>query len=206
MSLGIFLLEAVTISLSGVMAPGPMTATTVGKGSESPHAGAFIAFGHGIVEFPLMVALFYGAGYVLNQLAVKAAIGLLGGAFLLFMGIGMFRSMTQTDMDARKHPSSPLVAGILISIGNPYFLVWWATAGVALIIRSVQFGLVGFLIFALVHWLCDFVWCYFLSALSFKGGRFFGKGFQKAIFAVSGVFLLFLSGRFIFDAIKTLMA
>ncbi len=34
-----FLLEAVLVSLSGVMAPGPLSATIVARGSESPHAG-----------------------------------------------------------------------------------------------------------------------------------------------------------------------
>ena len=60
MSLLLFLFEAVLISLSGVMAPGPMTAFAVGKGSESPHAGALIAIGHGIVEVSLMISVFYG--------------------------------------------------------------------------------------------------------------------------------------------------
>ena len=61
-----FLLEAVLVSLSGVMAPGPITAVTIGKGSDSPHAGALVAVGHGIVEFPLMIAIFYGFGRVLT--------------------------------------------------------------------------------------------------------------------------------------------
>lgn len=40
MSFLAFLLEAVLISLSGVLAPGPVTTLVVGKGNESPHAGA----------------------------------------------------------------------------------------------------------------------------------------------------------------------
>ncbi|MDY6966328.1 MAG: LysE family transporter [Halobacteriota archaeon] len=48
------------------MAPGPVTAVTIGEGSKSPHAGAFVAIGHGIVEFPLMIAIFYGFGYLLS--------------------------------------------------------------------------------------------------------------------------------------------
>lgn len=61
-----FLIGAVFISLTGVMAPGPVTAVTIGEGSKSPHAGAFVAIGHGIVEFPLMIAIFYGFGYLLS--------------------------------------------------------------------------------------------------------------------------------------------
>ena len=66
MSLAAFLLETVLISLSGVMMPGPITAVSIGKGSESPHAGAKIAVGHGIVEFPLIAAFFFGLGRLLD--------------------------------------------------------------------------------------------------------------------------------------------
>jgi threonine/homoserine/homoserine lactone efflux protein len=197
-----FLFEAMLISLSGVMAPGPITAVTVGKGNKSPHAGAMVAIGHGIVEFPLMISIFYGFGYLLNVFYVKAVIAFVGGLFLLVMGVDMFRSMKQYEVSPREYTHSPMVAGILLSLGNPYFLIWWATVGAALISRSVSFGLLGFLIFAILHWLCDFLWYYFLSALSFRGGRFFGRRFQKIVFAMCGIFLLFFSGIFILDAVR----
>ncbi len=198
----IFLFEAVLISLSGVMAPGPVTAVTIGKGNESPNAGALIAVGHGIVEFPLMIALFYGFGALLNLPYVKGIIAFAGGIVLLIMGIGMLRDVKKTEIHSVKNPHTPLVAGILLSAGNPYFLIWWATVGVALILRSVGFGLLGFVIFAFVHWLCDFVWLYFLSAASFKGGQFFGKSFQRVVFGICGVLLLFFSGKFVIDAVR----
>ena len=202
----VFLFEVVSISLSGVMSPGPMSAATIGQGSRSPHAGAWMAIGHGVVEFPLMIALFFGAGYLFSLPYVRVSIALLGGAFLLFTGVGMLRAIGKASPGARSDDRSPLLAGILLSVGNPYFLIWWATVGIALILRSVQFGLLGFVVLAVTHWLCDFCWCYFLSALSFKGGNFFGKSFQKAIFAISGVFLIFLSGKFILDAASVLFA
>ena len=200
-----FLAQAVLISLSGVMAPGPVTAVTVGKGSRSPHAGALVAVGHGMVEVPLMVAIFYGLGRLIALPNVKAVIGLVGGILLFAMGIEMLRSMNRAEVTARVSERSSLVAGMLLSAGSPYFIVWWATVGAALIIRSVGFGVGGFLVFAFVHWLCDFVWYYFLSALSYKGGQFFGRVFQRVIFAVCGGALLFFAARFIIDAAGRLL-
>ena len=55
-----FLLTATAISLSGVLAPGPMTAATLAAGTRSRHAGAIIALGHGVVEFPLMLVIIAG--------------------------------------------------------------------------------------------------------------------------------------------------
>jgi threonine/homoserine/homoserine lactone efflux protein len=91
------------------------------------------------------------------------------------------------------------VAGILLSVGNPYLLVWWATVGAALIARAVRFGVWGFLAFALAHWMCDLLWDYFLSALSFKGGQVLGARFQRGIFLLCGACLVLFGGRFVVD-------
>ena len=88
-----FLSVAVVTSLSGVLAPGPVTAATLGKGSKSPHSGAWIAVGHGIVEIPLMILLALGIGQFLSDPAVKVVFGILGGLFLLFMAVGLLREI-----------------------------------------------------------------------------------------------------------------
>lgn len=206
MLLSTFLLEAVLISLSGVMAPGPITAVTVSKGTKSPHAGAIIALGHGIVEIPLMILILYGFGEILKITYIKAIIGLLGGLFLLKMGIGLLKGIKQAKIDSSNDPHSPLMAGIILSLANPYFLIWWATIGSILIFRSITFGLLGFAIFMVLHWSCDFFWCYFLSALSFKGGQFFGNRLQQVLFLICGIFLLFFSTKFIYDAAKIIFS
>jgi len=202
MSIAAFLASAVLISLSGVMAPGPITAVIIGKGNDSPHAGAGVAIGHGIVEFPLMILIFYGFGYLIEYPYVKEVIGITGGIFLLLLGISMLRSIN-SEINMNKYGRSPVVAGILLTIGNPYFIIWWATVGATLIMKSATYGIFWFAVFAVLHWLCDFIWDYFLSILSFKGGKFFGKKFQKISFVVCGLFLLFFSGKFIYDAIVT---
>jgi threonine/homoserine/homoserine lactone efflux protein len=200
-----FLAGAMIISLSGVMAPGPMVAVTMGKGSESPHAGMLIAVGHGIVEFPLMTAIFFGFGYFFSLPYVKPSIGIAGGLVLLIMAVGMFKSIRSDDVTAMQDQRSPVLAGIVLSTANPYFLIWWATIGAAMVMRSAEFGIAGLVIFMICHWLCDFVWCWFLSAMSFRGGRFFGKSFQKVIFAVSGVVLVIFSGKFIYEALTSVL-
>jgi threonine/homoserine/homoserine lactone efflux protein len=202
----IFLFEAMLISLSGVMAPGPITAVVVGKGSDSPHAGAFIALGHGVVEMPLMVAVLVGITRLLGLPYVKSAIGMIGAVFLLIMAFGMLRSLRQQEARSIQIANSPFGAGIVLSLANPYFFVWWATIGAALIARSLIFGLWGFVALALCHWLCDFVWDYSLSVMSFKGSRFFGRRFQKLIFVACGIALFFFSGRLLIDAIRELLA
>jgi len=198
----IFLLQAFMISLTGVMAPGPITAATVGNGTRSPHAGAMVAIGHGVVEFPLMALIYYGLGDVLKIDPVRASVFTLGGLFLLFIGFDMLKSIRNVSEINETGSRRPLAAGIILSMGNAYFLLWWATVGASLITKAVTFGLSGVLGFVMVHWSCDFIWLYFLSAVSYRGGHVFGILFQKIIFAVCGSFLLFFGGMFLRDAIR----
>jgi threonine/homoserine/homoserine lactone efflux protein len=201
MAFWVFLFEAVFVSLSGVMAPGPITSVSVGYGGKDPRAGAWVAVGHGLVEFPVMAAVFLGVGAVMDLEWVRIGISIIGGVFLLYLGVGMLRGVKTAEITGTQSSRSPLAAGALLSIGNPYFLIWWATVGAGLILRSTEFGLLGFVAFAVGHWLCDLGWDTFLSALSFRGGQFFGKRFQQVIFAVSGGFLLLYSGKLLWEGI-----
>jgi len=197
-----FLMQTFIISLTGVMVPGPVTAVTVGTGTRTPHAGALVAIGHGIVEFPVMALIYYGLGHVLSLNPVKASIFSLGGLFLLLMGFDMLRSIKTVESSGNAYSKKPIAAGMLLSMGNAYFLIWWATIGASLITKAVSFGIFGTMMFALVHWSCDFLWLYFLSAVAYKGGTIIGMKFQKIVFAVCGIFLLLFSVLFLADAVR----
>ena len=201
MTYGAFLVQAVLISLSGVMAPGPLTVVVVGKGAQSPRAGAMIAVGHGLVEFPLMALIVVGLAPALRHATVSAVIGLAGGLVLLWMGYGLLRSLRRTDDRTEERAASPLVAGILMSAGNPYFIVWWATVGATLVFRAWEFGLWQLVAFAVIHWSLDLIWYFILSAASFRGTRLLGTGFLRGVSLVAGLLLLFFGVRFVIDAV-----
>ena len=55
----VFFASVALISMSGVLMPGPLFAVTIEKAAKSKTAGALIAVGHGIVEFPLMFLIFF---------------------------------------------------------------------------------------------------------------------------------------------------
>lgn len=196
-----FLLSTVAISLSGVMAPGPITAATLAAGARSRHAGAMIAFGHAVVEMPLIVLLTVGIGSFLTSTSARVGIGLAGGLVLIFMAVQLFLGLKREQAGAaapgQRHP---FVTGILLTGANPYFLVWWATVGLALATQAMEWGILALLVFGLVHWLCDLGWLEALSALGFKGSQVFGQRAQRAISAVCAVVLLFFGAKFLYDA------
>jgi threonine/homoserine/homoserine lactone efflux protein len=195
-----FLLSTVAISLSGVMAPGPITAATLAAGGRSRHAGAMIALGHAVVEMPLIFLLVVGVGSFLESSTVRAGIGLAGGAVLLLMGtqllMGLRRENADLEAPVQRHP---FVTGIVLTGANPYFLVWWATVGLALATKAGKFGVLALLLFAVVHWLCDLGWLEVLSVIGHKGTEVFGRRAQLMITVVCAVMLLGFGLKFLYD-------
>jgi threonine/homoserine/homoserine lactone efflux protein len=192
MSLLLFLSNVLVISLSGALAPGPVTAAAIGMGSRNRFAGALMAVGHGVVEFPVMILLALGVGGLLAWPSVSIVIGLIGGGFLIFLGVQMFRGLATVGAGmAQTTRGGPLTAGIVLSAGNPYFLLWWATAGLALITTArTDFGVWAFVLLAVTHWSCDLVWLTALSWASFKGSVLLGPKSQRIVLAVCAAAML----------------
>ena len=205
MSLLFFLIEVVVISLSGVMVPGPVTAAAIGMGTRSRYAGALIAVGHGVVEFPLMILIVLGVGRILKLPTAQIVIGLAGGIFLLIMAIQMLKSLRSAEKQQGKvTKSAPVLAGIILSAGNPYFLVWWATVGLTLATTATGIGIWAFAVFAIVHWLCDLIWLSALSWASFKGSVLLGPRGMRIVLMICSTALLLFGLFFIYNAANIL--
>ncbi len=81
----LFLASVVLISMSGVLMPGPLFAVTIDKSSRHKTAGALIALGHGVVEFPLMFLIFFLLTEFSVPWYVQAAVGVVGGLLMIWM-------------------------------------------------------------------------------------------------------------------------
>ena len=203
----VFLLYAVGISLSGVMAPGPMAAAAVAGGARRRHAGIAMALGHAVIELPLMLLVLTGVGTMIQSNTARIIIGFAGGAFLVLMGAQMLVAVRKhEDPAAALDRGHPLRDGVVLSGANPYFLIWWATIGLALTMQAVELGVLAFVLFVIVHWLCDLVWLELLSLASFKGSKLFGKRTQSIVLTVCGVSLLLFAVGFIIDATQLTLA
>jgi threonine/homoserine/homoserine lactone efflux protein len=192
---GVFIASVVLISMSGVLLPGPLFAVTIEKATKWKTAGALIALGHGVIEFPLMFVIYF----VLSQFAVpdsvQAAIGFVGGALMIYMGVQAFRSRNKEETVAKGSSRDSLLAGIWTTAANAGFILWWLTVGTELILNAEQFGFLGFTAFAGVHWLCDFVWYTVIAFAIYTSRRFWTPRvhvgvslFCVAVFVVFGAY------------------
>jgi len=195
-----FIFSAILLSLSGVMSPGPLFAVTIAKSLKDKMAGVLISLGHGVVEFPLMFLIYFGLSQLLTSSIIQKTIGFFGGLILIFMGVQLFRSREENDNGGSYLKYGSLIAGVLATGSNPYFLVWWATVGADLVMKAAVFGLIGFSVFAVVHWLCDFFWNTFVSVTVFKSQRFWNKKVQTIILGFCIVIFIVFGAWFVISA------
>jgi len=203
-SLGLFLLSVAVISLTGVMLPGPMTAATVAKGYQNKNAGALIAIGHGVVELPLIAAMYLGVGPFLGLPVVVNGIYIAGGVALFYLGFRMFRTAGDAPEEVGGLPASSVVTGIVVTGTNPAFYVWWVTLGAALIAGAARFGVIGIVLLGVVHWPCDLVWSEFLSMGTFKSRKWWTGKVQRIVFSVCALVLLGFGAWFVFSGLSNL--
>ena len=176
MALLFFLAQVFIISFTGALQPGPVTATAITMGTRNRWAGTLMAIGHGIIEFPLIVVIFLGMGKFFQVPKVQVVIGLAGGTFLLLMAVQTYLSLKANGVNEPKVlKGKPVLAGIILSASNPYFLLWWATVGLALATQATKWGIWAFVLFALTHWSVDLIWLNILSWASFKGAGLLGQ-------------------------------
>jgi threonine/homoserine/homoserine lactone efflux protein len=196
------------VGFSGAMMPGPLLAVTVAetprKGSQT---GSILTGGHAIAEVAVVILLSLGLAAVMENRAVKGGIGIIGGAMLIFMGFGMIYSLIrrkirqETESAGSKKSGRLVLDGIITSLSNPYWFVWWATTGAAFLIKSLEFGFLGPVVFYFGHILSDLVWYTVVSVLIWNGRKFIAGVGYKILIGACGLFLLYLGGLFIHDGI-----
>ena len=97
-----------------------------------------------------------------------------------------------------------MISGILMSVANPYWIIWWATIGLGYILYSWRFGFWGIAFFFVGHILADLVW-YSLVAAAVAGGRhFLTNRLYRGLIAVCAVFLIVFAGYFAYAGFEKL--
>lgn len=228
---GVIFTTAFVVGLSGAITPGPLLSVVVaGTARYGFYRGMLAVAGHGIMEL-LVVALFLmGAGGVLAADRVAPFIAFGGGSVLLWMGYGMvsagYRGGTRLGKFSGDDPlvvespdpgvsgivterprRSTLVDGVVASVSNPYWFLWWATIGsgyISIALRSGGIGPFNALFFYVGHILSDFAW-YAVVGLAIVGGRrFLSDAVYRVMVGCCGLFLVGMAVYFVFSGFRML--
>jgi threonine/homoserine/homoserine lactone efflux protein len=200
------------IAYSGALMPGPMLTVIV---TETPRTGAktgpLVVLGHAILELALLAALVLGFGTLLERGGVKATVALVGGAMLIVTALSMLVAVARgratiewtTGHTGRRHVRTVL-AGVVSSLSNPYWIIWWATIGLGLVTKAYAIGVAGLAAFYVGHILGDLTWYSAVSGVIAAGRRFITARVYAVMLVAASVFLLALAVWFIWSGVSYL--
>lgn len=202
-------LSAFVIAFSGAITPGPLLTVAIRVSLEKGFiAGPLLIAGHGIAEFSLLVGLLLGIAPFVQGDKIFSKIEISGGIILFIMAFGMLRSKPILNAKIEgKIPSNIklVICGAIMSVINPYWIIWWATIGLGYILHSWHYGILGLSFFFCGHILADIAW---YSAVTFamgKGKHLMSDNFYKTLINTCSIFLVIFSICFFYGGLRKIV-
>ena len=201
------------VALTGAMSPGPLLTYTIIKSAKTNKRGylmgLWIIIGHAILEMGIILFLLFGFSFVLKNIAIVRIIGVSGGLILILFGAFIIRdifngNISTSFLNSRGEPNNdaglienkgienPVIGGIMVSMSNPYWWVWWATIGFAFMIQfNISFEKwPKLLAFFLGHEAGDLIWYLLVSTLAFFGLRHMNRKAYYGILMFCALFMV----------------
>jgi len=212
-----FLVMVVLVTVSGALAPGPLFFSVISHGMKSGTKGGLaFSIGHTLFEFSLVLFLAFilnfGVEQVSAQSAVRLLIGIIGGLALYAFGVlQIYESVKSRTSNYQKESKAtlqrirhPLVLGLAFTGLNPFFIVWWLTAGLELIRRALEIAsFVGVLFMYVAHVWMDYAWLTGTAYLAKRGANILGSKGYRVLMAVFGAVLICFGTYFIVSVLIT---
>lgn len=182
------------IALSGALVPGPLFTLTVSESFRRGfRAGPLVILGHGLLELAVVLLIVLQVTPLLRTDAVRTAVSALGGLILVLMGTMTLRDARTAHIDISRKGAAggmhPVLAGLLGSLSNPYWVIWWLTIGIGYLLSAMKFGAAGVLAFFAGHISADLLWYSAVSLAVSRGRRIMGDRGYRAVLAACGIVL-----------------
>ncbi|MBI4284412.1 MAG: LysE family transporter [Chloroflexi bacterium] len=192
------------------MMPGPLLAVAIGQAAQSGfRAGPLLILGHAILELTLVVLLVLGLCRFIGLGLVSSIIGIAGGLVLIWLGLSAVKQGWRGVTVPRFAPGMSLqrgrklvFSGILASMANPYWFLWWATIGLTYLIWSLQLSLAGVASFFTGHILADLGWYSLVAFAVASGKKAINDTVYRWLIFACGVALAGLGVYFIVSGVK----
>ena len=207
--LALMFFSSMVIAYSGALMPGPMLAVVV---AESPRqgvrAGPLVVLGHGLLELALLGLLVLGLGPLLVREGVQAALSIVGGVMLVVTAAGMLLTVARGTARLDWGPPSgnaggrAVLGGVLSSLSNPYWSIWWATIGLSLLTKAYAIGAAALVAFYAGHILGDLTWYSAVSGVIAAGRRWITPALYRGMLVATACFLLALAAWFLVSGVR----
>jgi threonine/homoserine/homoserine lactone efflux protein len=195
---------------SAVISPGPISTAVVTAAPRTGHrTGPLISTGHALTELFIVAGLALGLGVVMQRPMVAQVIGLVGGAFLVWMGGGMLWGAARGTIslptgDETTNPANGLSLiglGVGATLSNPFWYIWWMTVASRYVLQARALGWLAVLVFYVGHISIDYTWNSTLGSAVGLGRRWFSNTTYRVLLALAGAFLIYLGVKFVLTAL-----
>ncbi len=192
-----FVATVVVVTASGALAPGPLFFMNITRGAKSGAKGGLaFSVGHTIFELSLVLVLAFTVQAVVDEPWIKLVVGVVGGAALLVFGFLQVReavaSKSAVAGEGRVESRNALLLGALFTGLNPYFIIWWLTVGLTLIVNALELAsLTGVVIMYVSHVWMDYAWLSGTAYLAKKGTSLVGSQGYRVLMIIFGAILIF---------------
>ena len=201
--------QVVFTSASGVISPGPLFFANLVYGSKQGiYSGIKIAHGHTIVELPLIIILASGLitfSSITTTNLVSKLISLSGGIVILVFSAVQIEALLKKKKGEKKiyfnthNKKDPLIIGSILSALNPFFILWWLTAGLKLISDSLElYGFaIGIVVVFFFHIWMDYGWLAVTAHLISRGTLIFRSKYYPILLLALNAALIYYGIYFI---------
>ena len=97
-----------------------------------------------------------------------------------------------------------VLSGVIVSISNPYWLIWWATIGITYLLWSLKLQVAGVASFFTGHILADLSWYALVAFIIATGKRAINDTIYHWLLRVCGLSLIGLGIYFVVSGVRFL--
>jgi threonine/homoserine/homoserine lactone efflux protein len=167
-----------------------------------------MAYGHTIVELPLIIILASGLSAfssITTSNLVSKLISLSGGiVILVFSAVQIVAFLKKKNGEKNiyfntDNKKDPFIIGSILSALNPFFILWWLTAGLKLISDSLElygFAMGIIVVFSFHIWM-DYSWLAVTAHLISRGTLIFRSKYYPILLLALNAALIYYGIYFI---------
>jgi threonine/homoserine/homoserine lactone efflux protein len=186
------------LGLTGALAPGPTFVATVNASLTGGWTtGPKVMLGHMLAEIVIFFLIVFGLAAV--ALPYTPVITVIGGIALIAFGALTLSGSRGASIQHTpvRIVSNPYLAGLVTSVANPYFWLWWLSIGSAMVIAGLAGGIFLAALFMAGHWSADLAWYTLVSFGISRGTVFLSDRTYRIIMALCGIFLVIFGAYYL---------
>ncbi|AFD00003.1 Putative threonine efflux protein [Methanocella conradii HZ254] len=189
------LLAGIFIGLSLAVPPGPVNAIIAAESVKRSYlAGIKVGLGAMTADATFLFITLIGIAVLFTGETVKMMASVAGSLILAYMAVKILKGHKKPLKESGKEDiKNHYMTGVIVGITNPASILWWVTAGAALIANFNAPGIAGFFI-GIFIWVSSFS-----ITLHFAQKKV--EWLYPVIMLASGLVLLFFSVMLLYNAI-----